>query len=405
MFIDFLDGYRGVLAYWVFISHVNLHGNLTGDYDYFRKTGYFIAVIGFFLLSSYLLTYRLVEELKKHGDDLIPILLIFLKYFIRRFFRIYIPFAIFVTLCKFVFPTLSGAYSLSKTSWSEFLTLNYGIMTHLWTIPPEIKYYFFIPFFALLTHLLNKNTITKILWIIVLAVALSIIEIFNLFDNKLNEYDRFPLYASCFFLTRFTTFLLGSYLAVIVSFIFDLEIYKNYETFEYFRMLFGSISMIFYVTGMYLFSGYHAQKDSPISLTDRFYFIYSVFWASFLFFFIIGGKNYFTNLFLFKLFTFGGKISFGFYLYHMGVIYFVVENFGKNVRYQFEKVFYSFIGTFAIGFLHYHFVEKNLMKLANFLCIHLEDLDFFKRKLHDMKIYHNFFLLIDKAKKKIFFCC
>ena len=74
MYLDYLDGYRGSLAYWVFLHHVKILGQLNTDYNYFFMTGYFIGVVGFFLLSSYLLTYRLLDELNENGDNNIQIL-------------------------------------------------------------------------------------------------------------------------------------------------------------------------------------------------------------------------------------------------------------------------------------------------------------------------------------------
>ena len=232
MFIDFLDGFRGTLAYWVFLTHVQLLAHLTGDYDFFINVGYFIGVIGFFLLSSFLLTFRLIEELKKDGDDPIPILLIFIKYFVRRFFRIYIPYAIFVTVAKFVFPWIA-MNRLEEQSWFQLLILNHNTILHLWTIPPEIKYYFIIPLFAYITHLFNKNTISKLLWILILAIFLFITEYFNLLGIQFDE-NGFFISDIGSLPERFTTFLLGSYVAVVIYFVLNLEIFKNYEDSKYF---------------------------------------------------------------------------------------------------------------------------------------------------------------------------
>ena len=96
--VDFLNGYRGTLALWVFIQHCLDHADLGCDYIYFKNTGVLVGVVGFFLLSSYLLTYRLLEEInEKKGYK--NTILIFTKYLIRRFFRIYIP---FVITCSFI---------------------------------------------------------------------------------------------------------------------------------------------------------------------------------------------------------------------------------------------------------------------------------------------------------------
>ena len=400
MHIDFLDGYRGVLSYWVFMTHVQVLAKLNGDYEYFMGSGYFIGVIGFFLLSSFLLTFRLLQELKKDGDDLIPILLIFLKYFIRRFFRIYIPFALFCTLVKFASPMIGGgSLSWNETSYSQLLSLNHNISTHLWTIPPEIKYYFFIPVFVLASHLFNKNALVRIFWITSLAIILAMVEYFNLFGNQF-RHNNFSIHDSNLFLTRFTTFFLGSLLALIISFIHEWEMYKNYESSKYFKLFFGTASMVLYLAGMVLFSLFYNKN-----LNDRYYFRCSVYWALFLCLFVLGGSNYFTDLFKFRLFSYGGKISFGFYLYHVGVIDFIFDSFGKSVKLKFEIIVYSFIVAFAIGFLHYLFVEKNLIKLANLICKCLENLSFFKRKLYDMAFYQRLLKSIDKAKCKLISIC
>lgn len=39
MYNEILDGYRGILAYWVFIHHVQINAKLDSDYNYFFITG------------------------------------------------------------------------------------------------------------------------------------------------------------------------------------------------------------------------------------------------------------------------------------------------------------------------------------------------------------------------------
>jgi len=252
--------------------------------------------------------------------------------------------------------------SWSETSWFQLITLKSKIVSHLWTIPPEIKYYFFIPVFVFISHHLNKSLLIKLLWIICLAITLSIVEIFNLFGNKFDEHDSISIQDSNMFLTRFSTFFLGSLLALILSLIHEWEIYKSYENSKYFKLFFGTVSMVLYLAGMVLLSPFYNE-----SLNDRYYFRCSVYWALFLFTFVIGGSNYFTDFFKLKLFSYGGKISFGFYLYHIGVIDFIFEHLGKKVKLKFELILYSFIVTIAIGFLHYlSFSRKEFDKIGKF---------------------------------------
>ena len=374
MYLDFLDGYRGSLAYWVFLHHAKTLGHLDCDYDYFFMTGYYIGVVGFFLLSSYLLTYRLLDELKENGDSNIKIMLIFINYFIRRFFRIYIPYAVICTLVKHVSPLFGGSFKWNQICYFELLKLNPTELTHLWTIPPEIKYYFFIPVLVLITHKISKNITYKIVWILILVVALSIIEVFNLFGNPF-ENDEYPFQVWNQFLTRFTTFFLGSILALIMNLINDSKIYKHQREKKNFGFTFGTISMVMYIAGMILCSRVFVP-----SLSDKYFFLISVYWAIFLCTFILGGSNYFTDFFKTKLLYFGGKFSLGIYLYHVGVIDFFFRFYRKTVKLQFEIILYSFICSFVIGFFHYYLFEKKLLQLASLICNFISNLNIFKNR-------------------------
>jgi peptidoglycan/LPS O-acetylase OafA/YrhL len=287
MYIEFLDGHRGALAYWVFIHHVYTVASLDSDYKYFFMTGYYIGVIGFFLLSSYLLTYRLLEEVYTNGTNLIQILLIVVKYFIRRFFRIYVPYVFIVLMIKYVSFSIAGHGNLNVLSLFQLLTLHDNILCHLWTIPPEIKYYFFIPVFVLISKLFNKNLIVRLLWIIFLIITLSFVERFNLFGIKIPETGIYPAANYSSLLRRFTTFFLGSLLALIMHLLENLDIYKKIENLKYSRLVFGATSMILYVAGMFLFSPVYNQ-----SLGDRYFFRISVYWTLFLLTFIMGGSNF-----------------------------------------------------------------------------------------------------------------
>ena len=61
--------------------------------------GYFVCVIGFFSLSSFLLTYRLFKDFKESRNTKEE-LFCTTKYCLRRFFRIYLSFVIFCALIK-----------------------------------------------------------------------------------------------------------------------------------------------------------------------------------------------------------------------------------------------------------------------------------------------------------------
>src|SRR5690349_16905396 len=89
---EHLDGFRGFLAILVFLEHYQQLAQ--GPWVIFREIGAKAGVLGFFVLSSFLLTSRLIADLD-HIDSfcslqsILQICVIFLKYSIRRIARIY----------------------------------------------------------------------------------------------------------------------------------------------------------------------------------------------------------------------------------------------------------------------------------------------------------------------------
>jgi peptidoglycan/LPS O-acetylase OafA/YrhL len=129
--IDFLDGFRGTLAIWVLMMHSTYALKVN---KYFRGTGSYIGVPCFFILSSFLLTYRLLNQFNNDKNSYKDNILIIIKYFIRRFFRIYIPFVIFAALIKGV-PSIrfAGRNHSYFGSFFNLISLK-SINSYLWTI-------------------------------------------------------------------------------------------------------------------------------------------------------------------------------------------------------------------------------------------------------------------------------
>ena len=108
---NFLDAYRGLMALIVVVTHSSqvLRGS-TQLTSYIHIMQILVAncgLSGFFLLSSFLLTYRLYSELhtlpfSRDSASVIG------RYFIRRFMRIYVPFCVFLTLGRILPHILPG---------------------------------------------------------------------------------------------------------------------------------------------------------------------------------------------------------------------------------------------------------------------------------------------------------
>ena len=233
---DFLNGFRGLCAFLVIAQHS--HGTLGTDevntlMHHILNAGHLttsMALPGFFLLSSFLLTYRLMAELlaansSANSSKYANIGKILSKYFIRRFFRIYLVFVVFCTIIK-VFPWINGGIS-PFADWKHLVSLTFsmGDPNHLWTIPVEINYYFFMPVVCLLVLAVDfKSKLARNL-ILACFFVLSYLHLrTDLFAHFPN--NPFVVNPGNFRKPTFATFLLGSLLGLLLdvhSFSFALE--------------------------------------------------------------------------------------------------------------------------------------------------------------------------------------
>ena len=163
--IDFLDSFRGILALSVVFSHTGtnpwlIHGLLFG-------------VIGFFLLSAFLLTFRLIKQYENTSSPQ-ELFKITVNYFVTRTFRIYIPYVCYVAIQTFLsekFPFIK-----SQPNWYWLITLQTGSTqaTHLWTMPVEIRYYFLIPLIAFAASRIRSDKVLSLISGVIVGLVVFI---------------------------------------------------------------------------------------------------------------------------------------------------------------------------------------------------------------------------------------
>ena len=138
----FLDSLRSLASIMVVLQHMDVtaHNLFLGDF----------GVDTFFLLSSFLLTHGMYTNVKKAMKDQYSLrewMIMVSKYLLRRFFRIYPFFCIFVLSlqvlpfgCRQAFMIPEG-FHVVKT-----LLFEKGYRYYVfWTLPIEITYYMMIP--------------------------------------------------------------------------------------------------------------------------------------------------------------------------------------------------------------------------------------------------------------------
>ena len=345
----YLNGFRGTLVLWVLMQHIVDFFVLEHDYTFFRGLGTFLGVPGFFILSSFLLTNILLREIEPLKDKRF-VSVVFIKYFIKRFFRIYLPFVAAVAIFYFSYTHKGHLIFLEgykDYDWFQLITLQYAGFTHFWTIAPECKYYFFIPFFALFVRL------TKKWWPITnLFLIFSIYFLPELTESDLPFGYKLKI--------RFATFYLGSLVAVyyyqMESFLQTNFIFRSY----YFKQFFGFLTLAFYVYSLTSWSEvYSKSEDVDFNKAGRFS-------GLLLLLMLTGAPNFFTNIFENNFLMLIGKYSFGIYLLHP-IFLEIVKLYKTQAKFQFEFTIYVFFCSYSVGLVFYYLIEENSIKLGQLI--------------------------------------
>ena len=358
--LSVLDGFRGLLAISVVIQHTIGIFNMTGDYKWFNLLGTYVGVPSFFVLSSFLLTYKLFDQMNKSNGGYKDLLLIVIKYLIRRFFRIYVPYIIFCIHAKYF--SITTKVGLWYESWFNLITLKSVGWNPLWTIPPEIRYYFFIPLLAFLTHKLQRFFA---IWISVIIICMACTQWFDIYGQKCVyiEFNRERLSLS------FQIFLIGSLIGLIYCKIQQI----NYE-FRYlqrFRVCITYACIIMLLNGVRQSTYYYEKYKYSCQFTYGFY------WSIFIFLMLFAEKSNFTEFINYRVFKSYGKYSFGIYLLHHDA--FMIARLLYKDMSGLEFIFLTLCFSYLIGMLFFHIVEVPSMNLGNHLIRKLTEIEYFKR--------------------------
>ena len=347
-FIGFLGIFFGHVFFSNDIEIVNskIYSNL---YSYEKILG-FISIDSFFVLSSFLITWKGLEELKVTKKFQ------FKNFLIRRSLRIW-PLYFLVILLGFLIEFIKSYYTQDISSlpsfWSFILfILNFDIIKYgyeflffivfMWSISVEEQFYIF---WALVLKWFQNH----LLKISLLIILISLIFRIYFIDDSLN-------------LNFHTISALGNFgvgaLAAIAAFNNSFLITKIRD--------FSKIQIvIIYLLSLTIFIAIPSlQNHNLFIVIQRVLF-------SFVFAFIILEQTYcqqsIFKLSRIKYFNFFGKISYGLYCYH-GIMITIVLKFSDYFsKSLFTTIFIFptliFCGTLLFSHLSYKFFESKILKL------------------------------------------
>ena len=341
---EYFDSFRGILCISVIVFHQGLEA--------YTFNGFNFGVMGFFILSSFLLSFRLIKQYES-ATSVDKIIQITINYAIIRLFRIYFPYLIFCSFEKYYLNEKS-VIKENDTMFDLIILKHWNRTTHLWTMPVEIRYYFLIPFIAILfSRIHNVRLIGWIIFLINLIFLVSIrrFGLFRILENhELTRFDRY-----------LPVFMAGSTLALLYFNLERTKIIEKLTKFKVYNYILTLISSILFILITRSHAWYKTYKDDA--------YVYSAGIAVFMLLLLVSPSNYvaqyLSNDLILKIF---GKFSYGTYLFHINV----QKNQSKFPFRRYLTVTTDFTAvnlliSLFFGVLFYYSVENNLMIVSKYV--------------------------------------
>ena len=304
-----LDGLRGVAIIAVIVYHNFPYGNSLFGW---------LGVDLFFVLSGFLITRILMKSIQQN-----PKIEVLKNFYIRRALRIFPLYYLFLFVFLFLFPTLgilkNEVLEYQENKWwfifyiqnwlfTNNLPQNSQFLNHFWSLGVEEQYYILWPIIIFFVRKPKKLIVLLTGFLILLFVFRCIV--WNAHFSNFN-------YTTFYTFTRFDGIIVGSLIALIVQLKKDFLLYHTATV----------------VTGLALlnFLFYFLNRDRQLPYLA--FIGYTTFASMFgiLVYELTTGNNILLKKILsVSILRFLGKISYGLYMFHFPVYYFlkkVIFNF------------------------------------------------------------------------------
>lgn len=359
-----LDGIRALAILLVFFLHA--------DYVYIGWVG----VQLFFVLSGFLITNILLGMKEKFsaGDY-------FKKFYGRRFLRIF-PLYYFYLMLMFLVTTVLLSYGYRINYMKLFQgQIPYGLayiynffnassaytgesrlIGHLWSLSVEEQFYIFWP---LILFLAPKKNLKRLLLAAVMIGPLFRLGITALFHFGLDSmfYSNMGVVIYVLPFSQIDAFVLG---AMITQFEFPKARLQFFLLLAFLPIV--GLATQYYSTGsldMYSALGFLFPLSKDLKQ------VWGYFYLNYLFallIYLVVKEKMFLRLFETKVMRYLGKISYGLYVYHYAVIWFVMRIRDLGIQEPLAKpltFIISAILVYGIASLSYKYIEKPILDLKD----------------------------------------
>lgn len=346
IYLPGLNGLRAIAALSVVVAHVSQIG--IGDFGFPRVFNFPMAGFGvtlFFVISGFLITFLLINEIKKTETVSVS------KFYLRRILRIWPIYYLFILLSIIVFSklNLSDQILVPELWYYVFFAANFPfiaqngilILVHYWSIGVEEQFYLFWPWIAKF----SKSKLLKAALIILVSFFAAKIFSWLVWGSPSLVY-RF------FMVTRFHCMMIGAVAAILFS--------NQNQLFVHIvsHKVTQAVSwLLFFVMGLGLLHVPAVVGQELIAFAS----------VSMILGQIMVEKRLF-NLET-KVFDFVGKISYGIYVIHPLVVLLsslLIKPLEINMVLKYIVAYSSVIGcTLFFSWLSYKYYEKPFLRLKN----------------------------------------
>ena len=337
-----LDTLRAIAALIVVIGHIEIikHSNNIDDFRRFLPSAH-IAVILFFVISGFLITFLLAKEWDLNNK------ISFKKFYFRRILRIW-PLYFFVLflsvflfnhdqsiksylLCFSIFPNVAHVFG---HGWSG--------SPQIWSIGVEEQFYLIWPLIFSLIFYKNKSIISFILLGLFLFLTFLPHGIAYLNSNYFDS-EFLKLLEKLFNFSNYNGIAIGCFIGIAY--------WKKYNWVGYLNSNLLILPLSITILSMWLLNFKYSYYTNEI-----FAILFSLMILG-----LVGNKTINIDN---KIFKFWGGISYGIYMYHWMVIEIVIHFLvrGGNLLLYNIALYSIVIGvTILISFISYAFFEKKFI--------------------------------------------
>ena len=310
-----------------------------------------LGVNFFFVLSGFLITYLLLHEKKYTGYFSLK------KFLIRRTLRIWPLYFIVVILGFVIFPLIISDYETQHNVWMYVAFLAnldeikhglhdpYNFLTMPWSVAVEEQFYVFWSVF-LYVFMANKRFRMWPPLLMLTIVSLS-------FRTKYSH-DEYTLYYHTLAVMQ----------DIITGAFIGWSLFEGRKWLEKIRALKLHWVILIYIIGFGLCVAKNKIFTGDLVVLER--IILSVFFG-FVILDQVRGDHSIFKLGRIKAFNFLGKISYGLYMYHLIVMFFLfgwIKDLGYNgITMVFIYFTLSTVSVVCVATLSYYIIERPLLRL------------------------------------------